>query len=515
MTGITGVTAADPSGVTRRHVLKARRPGIDMQQEAVVFMRRDCHVCRAEGFAAHARIQLSHGEHTIIATLYHVVSDMLDDGEAGLSEQAWRGLAVQDGDEITARHPHPLESLSLVRSKVYGHRLENKALETIVADIASGRYSDIHLSSFITACSARPLDHAETIGLTRAMIAVGDRLKWNASPVVDKHCVGGLPGNRTTPIVVAIAAACGLVMPKTSSRAITSPAGTADTMETLAPVDLDLPTMRAAVEQEGGCIVWGGAVRLSPADDILIRVERALDIDSEGQLIASVLSKKIAAGSSHVVLDLPVGPTAKIRSSESAELLTRNLIDVAGVFGLEARAVITDGSQPVGRGIGPALEARDVLAVLRNDAESPIDLRQRALQLAGVLLELGGAAPSGGGEALAATTLDSGSAWTKFQRICEAQGGMREPPRSTQTHSVRVGRAGRIGNVDNRRLARVAKLAGAPDAKAAGVEVHVRLNDVVEVGQPLYTVHAEAAGELAYALEYATANPDIYEVIKP
>ncbi len=357
--------------------------------------------------------------------MYHVVSELLLPDEAGLSESAWRRLALNEGDEIAASHPRPLDSLSLVRSKVYGHRLEDKALATIIADVTAGRYSDIHLSSLITACSARPLDREETIGLTRAMVDVGDRLKWDASPVVDKHCVGGLPGNRTTPIIVAIAAACGLVMPKTSSRAITSPAGTADMMETLAPVDLDLPAIRAAVEREGGCIVWGGAVRLSPADDILIRIERALDLDSEGQLVASVLSKKIAAGSSHVVLDLPVGPTAKIRSAEAAQMLAQDLTAVAQAFGLKAQTVITDGSQPVGRGIGPALEARDVLSVLQNDARAPVDLRQRAVGLAGVLLELGGAARAGDGEAMAVATLDSGRAWAKFQRICEAQGGMR------------------------------------------------------------------------------------------
>ena len=348
--------------------LKARRLGIDMQHEAVVFMRRDCHVCRAEGFTAHARIDLSHGDRTIIATLHHVVSDILAHGEAGLSESAWRRLELAEGAEITASHPRPLNSLSLLRGKVYGGRFEDAGLDTIIADITAGRYSDIHLSSFITACSARPLDRQETIGLTRAMVQVGDRLSWAASPVVDKHCVGGLPGNRTTPIVVAIAAACGLVMPKTSSRAITSPAGTADTMETMAPVDLDLTTMRAVVEREGACIAWGGSVRLSPADDILIRVERALDLDSEGQLVASVLSKKIAAGSTHVVFDLPVGPTAKIRSAEAAQLLTQSLMEVSQVFGLKAQAVFTDGSQPVGRGVGPALEAWDVLSVLRNEA---------------------------------------------------------------------------------------------------------------------------------------------------
>jgi thymidine phosphorylase len=499
----------------RHSLLKARRLGIDMPQEAVVFMRRDCHVCRAEGFTAHARVQISHGNRSIIATLYHVVSDMLRPDEAGLSESAWQRLALKEGDEIAASHPRPLDSLSLVRGKVYGHRLEDKALATIISDVTAGRYSDIHLSSFITACSARPLDREETISLTRAMVDVGDRLTWDTSPVVDKHCVGGLPGNRTTPIVVAIAAACGLVMPKTSSRAITSPAGTADTMETLAPVDLDLATMRAVVEREGGCIAWGGAVRLSPADDILIRVERALDLDSEGPLVASVLSKKIAAGSSHVVLDLPVGPTAKIRSAEAAQSLKQDLIEVAWAFGLKAQAVITDGSQPVGRGIGPALEAMDVLSVLQNKTAAPTDLRQRALQLTAVLLELGGAAQPGNGEAMAIATLDSGRAWAKFQRICEAQGGMRRPPQSSHHHPVVAQHAGRIDRIDNRRIAKVAKLAGAPDAKAAGVEVHVHLNDMIEAGQPLYTIHAEAPGELAYALDYAAANANIYEVIEP
>lgn len=500
----------------RDNLLKARRLGIDMQQEAVVFMRQDCHVCRAEGFTSHARVQLSCGERSIIATLYHVTSsELLRVDEAGLSESAWRRLSLNEGDEIAASHPRPLDSLSLVRSKVYGHRLEDKALQTIISDVTAGRYSDIHLSSFITACSARPLDREETISLTRAMVDVGDRLTWDASPVVDKHCVGGLPGNRTTPIVVAIAAASGLVMPKTSSRAITSPAGTADTMETMAPVDLDLRTMRAVVEREGGCIAWGGAIRLSPADDILIRVERALDLDSEGQLVASVLSKKIAAGSSHVVLDLPVGPTAKIRSAEAAQSLKQDLIEVAWAFGLKAQAVITDGSQPVGRGIGPALEAMDVLSVLQNKAAAPADLRQRALQLTAVLLELGGAAQPGNGEAMAIATLDSGRAWAKFQRICEAQGGMRRPPQSSHHHPVVSQHAGRIDHIDNRRLAKVAKLAGAPDAKAAGVEVHVRLNDIIEAGQPLYTIHAEAPGELAYALDYATANATIYEVTEP
>jgi thymidine phosphorylase len=315
-----------------------------------------------------------------------------------------------------------------VRSRIYGRELGGAALRAIISDVVDGKYSDIQLSSFITACAARPLDRREILALTRAMVDVGDRLSWRSDVVVDKHSVGGLPGNRTTPIIVPIVAALGLTMPKTSSRAITSPAGTADAMETMAPVELDIADIHRVVEREGGCIVWGGAVRLSPADDIIIRIERALDVDTEGQMIASVLSKKIAAGSTHLVLDVPVGPTAKVRSKDAAEVLSAGLIQVASAFGMQARVMVGDGRQPIGRGIGPALEARDVLAVLQDASDAPQDLKGRAIALAGALIELGGAAAPGRGEALAAQAIADGRAWAKFQRICEAQGGMREPP---------------------------------------------------------------------------------------
>ena len=340
-------------------------------------------------------------------------------------------------------------------------------------------------------------------------------MRWPAGIIADKHCAGGLPGNRTTPIIVAIVASLGLMMPKTSSRAITSPAGTADTMETMAPVEHDTASIRRIVEREGGCVVWGGAVRLSPADDILIRVERALDLDTEGQLIASVLSKKIAAGASHLVIDLPVGPTAKVRSSATAESLSRALVSVAEPFGLHTKVVLTDGLQPVGRGIGPALEARNVLAVLRCEAGAPQDLRERSIALAGALLELAGSAPAGGGQVMAATTLDDGRAWAKFQRICEAQGGMRVPPISRQHRPLLAEQAGRVQAIDNRKIARLAKLAGAPDHKAAGVDLHVSVGDQIDSGQPLCTVHAEAPGELAYAFDYAVTNRDIIVVHEP
>jgi len=487
--------------------LRARRIGVKTGDEAVVVVREDCSLCRSEGFMSLARIQLANDKHSVIATLY-TTTQFLNPGEAGLSEVAWKALNVNEGEFLTATHPKPLDSMSSVRSKIYGQALTPAAMTAILSDIVQGRYSDVQLAAFITACSAQPMGDDEVVSLTKAMVEVGESIQWDRAPIVDKHSVGGLPGNRTTPIIVAIAAASGLTMPKTSSRAITSPAGTADMMETLAPVDLDIAAIRRVVALEGGCIAWGGAMRLSPADDLLIRIERALDLDSPGQLVASVLSKKIAAGASHVIIDMPVGATAKVRSVEAAAKLTRDMEIVAKQFGLTLRVLVTDGTQPVGRGIGPALEARDVLAVLRGEDDAPGDLRNRALSLAGALLEMSGVAANGCGRLAAERVLTSGSAWTKFQAICEAQGGMRLPTVAPMRQPFAASQMGTVVAIDNRRLARIAKLAGAPEAKAAGVELHVKVGVRVVKGQPLYSVHAETRGELAYALDYIRGTDD-------
>jgi thymidine phosphorylase len=492
--------------------LRLRRLGIDTYRQFVIYMNRDCHVCRAEGFEVRSRVAVKLGGKTINATLNVVQTDLLSTDEASLSESAWWVLGAETGLTVELSHPEPLASESCLRKKVYGARLDRAEISTIIKDVSNGAYDDIQLAAFVTACAGNRLDIRETVDLTAAMVEVGEKLSWGKDRVADKHCVGGLPGNRTSMIVVPIIAAAGLLIPKTSSRAITSPAGTADVMETLTRVDLDIADIRKVVEREGGCIAWGGAVRLSPADDILIGVERPLDFDSEGQLVASILSKKIAAGSTHVVLDLPVGPTAKLRNTEAAAGLTERLKQAAAAFDLTVEIVLTDGTQPVGRGIGPALEARDVLAVLQNESDSPHDLRTRALTLAARLLELAGAADFGSGLRIAQDILATGAAWRKFQGICEAQGGIRKLAQAPHRHDIKASHCGSIRTIHNRKLAKVAKLAGAPRAALAGVDFHAPVGTRVSCGQPLFTIHAETQGELAYSLAYATAHGDIVQI---
>lgn len=495
--------------------LLARRAGIDTYQQAVVYMRNDCPVCRAEGFQSQAQVELTSRDRRLLAILHHVDSTWLQNDEIALSEAAWTLLGAKDGDEVSVRHPPVLESLGHLRAKVHGIRFGYAALRELMDDASHGRLSDIHLASFVTVCAGGRLDLDETVALTRAMVDVGERIDWGAWAVSDKHCIGGLPGNRTTLIVVPVVAACGVVMPKTSSRAITSAAGTADVMETLAPVNLDLAAMRRVVEREGGCIAWGGATRISPADDVLIRVERPLNVDSEGLLVASILSKKAAVGSQRVLVDIPVGPLAKVRSIDSGAQLSHSLVTVGAALGLHVRTVFTDGTQPVGRGIGPALEATDVMAVLERRAGAPADLRERALMLAGLVLEMAGKSAAGEGLKLAREVLDDGRALARFAGICDAQGGMRVPPRAAHTFGVAAHLDGVVTAIDIRLVTRAAKLAGAPRDLPAGAHMDVHVGDHVALGQPLFTLHAESEGALQYALSFLRSQSPVVRIEEP
>jgi thymidine phosphorylase len=492
--------------------LPIRRVGIDTWRENVVFLHRDCPVVRAAGFQALAKVKVQANGQTLIAVL-NVVDDagIVEPRELGLSEEAFRRLGVAPGHPARIEQAEPPPSIAALHRKIAGERLERDDLHAIVQDIAATRYSKIELAAFVVATNQFELDRDEVLHLTEAMIAAGRRIDWQrevgAGPVVDKHCIGGIPGNRTSMIVVPIVAAHGMLCPKTSSRAITSPAGTADTMEVLAEVELPLARLMQIARATHGCLAWGGTADLSPADDILISVERPLAIDSPGQMVASILSKKIAAGSTHLVLDIPVGPTAKVRSLPSAQRLKRLFEYVAARLGLELDAVITDGRQPIGRGIGPVLEARDVMQVLANEPAAPQDLRQKALGLAGRMIEFDPDVRGGDGYRIARDILESGRALNKMNEIIDAQGRRAAAqPVGTLSFDVLAPGDGTVIGVDNLRLARIARLSGAPQVRGAGVDLRVKLGDAVRSGQALYRVHAQFEADLDFARRMTVAH---------
>ena len=484
--------------------LKLRRVGIDTYHENVAYMHRDCEVYRTAGFKALSKIQINVSNRTgssILAVLNVVDDDaILQPDELGLSNEAFEQLGLSEGSFVCVSHAERPDSMGLIRRKIRGERLTQQDFRRIIHDITESHYAKMEVAAFLIACGQHELDRDEVLYLTRAMIESGEQLDWQERLVADKHCIGGIPGNRTSMLVVPIVAAHGMLIPKTSSRAITSPAGTADTMEILANVNLVIKDLKQLVGKHRGCLSWGGTADLSPADDILISVERPLGIDSEGQMVASILSKKLAAGSTHLLIDIPVGPSAKVRSMHEAQQLRRLFEFVGDHLNVHLEVMITDGRQPIGSGIGPKLEARDVMKVLQNDPNAPPDLRQKALQLAGRILEFDPDVRGGQGYAIARDILESGRALEKMNAIIDAQ-GRKDPDFVPGQLSFEVSsdRDGVVTAIDNFHMAHIARYAGAPISKGAGVDLYKKLGDKVRMGEALYRVHAEYPADFNFA----------------
>ena len=423
-------------------------------------------------------------------------------GELGVYKDAFYKLGFKEGHSISLSPAPKPDSLKYVRKKFLGERLTESEFKEIVQDITLNKYTDIESTYFVLGCSAHPLNDEEVIGLTKAMVSVGKQLDFRTKDrkiVVDKHCVGGIPGNRTTMIVVPIIAAAGLTIPKTSSRAITSPAGTADTMEVLANVDLDITQMHKCVEHTGGCMVWGGALDLSPADDAIIYVEHPLEIDSEGQMIASIMSKKKSVGSTHVLIDIPYGKNAKVQDLKSAKRLKKRFEKVAKALGMIVEVLITDGSEPIGNGIGPLLESEDVLMVLKNSSECPIRLKEKSLLLAGKILEMGKICNSGKGYSRAKDILEFGLAHKKFEEIIEFQGRKKKTPRAKYILDIVANEGGIVREIHNKKIASLAFLLGAPKDKASGLYIRKNVGDKVKRGEILFSLYSNSNLKLKFA----------------
>jgi thymidine phosphorylase len=493
--------------------LLLRQVAIDTYKENVAYLHRDCKLYRSEGFQALNKIEIHHQENgqSIIALLNVVDDDSITaPGELGLCEQAFEQFGGEEGIAVRIAHAPVPDSIKAVHRKIDGDRLDFADYQGIARDIVANRYSKIEIAAFLVACCELGLERDEVLYLTKAMIETGRRLDWGEPLVVDKHCIGGIPGNRTTMLIVPIVAAHGMLIPKTSSRAITSPAGTADTMEVLARVELSPQELHGIVRSQRACLGWGGTAALAPVDDILISVERPLLMDSPGQLVASILSKKVAAGATHLIIDIPIGKTAKVRSRNSALVLRKLFEYVGDHLGLNLEVIITDGRQPVGRGIGPVLESRDVMQVLKNDPQGPIDLREKSLQLAGRILEFDPDMRGGQGYTIARDILDSGRALAKMQAIIDAQGRNPNPPQIGRLRQdILAIHSGCVTAIDNLQLARIARLAGAPMDKGAGVDLYKKLGDPVVAGESIYSIYAEFSADFDFSRESAEKDSGV------
>ncbi|NJD77081.1 MAG: AMP phosphorylase [Candidatus Methanoperedens sp.] len=398
-------------------------------------------------------------------------------------------------------------SVGFIKKMMDRQKLTQEEIYQIVQDIVRDNLTEIEMSAFVTTSYIHGMTTDEVEWLTRAMIDTGEKIEFDTHPIMDKHSIGGVPGNKISLLVVPIVAANGLLIPKTSSRAITGAAGTADLMEVLAPVEFTADEIKTITEEIGGVIAWGGATNIAPADDKLIRSEYPLSIDPRCQLLASIMAKKGAVGADCVVIDIPTGAGTKVPSMQEGKKLARDLIELGERLGMSVECAMTYGASPVGRTIGPAIEVREALKVLET-MQGPNSLIEKSTALAGILLEMGGAAAKGRGKEQAMETLRSGKALKKLKEIIEAQGGN---PNITHT-DIKPGEYkadlaspadGYIIEFGNKRIVEIARIAGAPKDNGAGVWIHKKKGEMVKKGEPLITIFADKNWKLSNALKSA------------
>jgi len=419
---------------------------------------------------------------------------MVKKGIIGLFEEATDLTKIRSGEVVYFEIFDPPTSIKAIKKKLKGKSLSYHETYSIIRDLIKGHISDKELAFYVASSFTHEMKNKELYNLTKAMVDTGSKLNFKGRLVADKHCVGGLPGNRTTMIIVPIIASLDVDIPKTSSRAITSPAGTADTMEILAPVDLNLKEIKKVVNKYNGCIVWGGSTYIAPADDIIVKLTKKISLEPLSKMIVSVMAKKVAMGIDYLLIDIPYGLTAKLKSLKIAKKIARKFKWLGKKFGIKVVFTILSAKEPVGNGIGPALEARDVLRVLQRKEKRPVDLEKKSLHLAGKLLELCGRAKKNKGETLAKNALKTGRAWQKMKEIIKAQGG--DPNIDSEDITVGASRArifakkeGKITSVDNRAIDEVARSLGAPHDKLAGLRLHKKLNQKVKKKDKLMTLY--------------------------
>jgi len=402
------------------------------------------------------------------------------------------------------------------KKKLLGKKINYQEAFAIMDEFTKGM-EDIFVAYFTASSFRNGFTTEELYYLIKAMVETGDKFNFKGI-VADKHSIGGMPGTRTTPIIVSIVAAAGYRIPKVSSRAITTPAGTADVMEVMCQVNFSLSQVKKIVEKTGGCIIWNGKLNIAPADDIIIRVEEPLSFESFDKIIVSILAKKVAMSSNQLILDLPVGPTMKIKYVKDALRFKHKFVKLCRKFDLKVEVDINYQTEPLGEGIGAALEARDVLKVLQQHPDRSLKLEAKSIKLASRLLDMCFQAESKKEDGLktAEYLLSSGKALAKFREIIRYQEGnpdinCDDIKLASYKKEIKADSGGVIKTVNNYHISALAKILGAPEDKKAGLVLHKKIDEKVAKNDILLELYSQSRDKLDEAAA-SIKNLLVYEI---
>lgn len=492
-------------------MLSLKHVAINSFNENIAYLHKDCDTYKIDDIRDVTKVEI-HGGPVPVYAFLEIVDDetIVSPGELGLNNEAFLRLNLPEGANVSLSLAGLPPSAGILQRKIAGNILSSSEYSSVVKDIVAGRYSNMDIASFLVA-SGSFMTASEVLSLTEALIG-DDVIRWDdENIVVDHHCLGGIPGNKTDIIITAIVAAYGLPMPKTASRSLTSCAGVADTFAVLANVEADEAKLKKLIKENRGAIVDYNTLPIANASKIVSSVERALGISQQQHIVSSILAIKLAAGITHLVLDIPVGPSSRIKSTAEA-MRIRKLVEYVGdMLSIEIDAVITDGSEPIGNGIGAVLEARDVMRILRNKEEAPQDLLEKSLFLAGRILEFDPKLRGGQGYHVAKEILSSGRALETMNRIIYAQGKAPQAQIGHLTRDIVSSRAGVVESIDNHQINKIGVLAGASQYPGAGLDLLKKVGDFVEPGETLYRIHSVSASDFAFANSYADGDSG-YEI---
>ena len=416
----------------------------------------------------------------------------------------------------------------LIRAKRDGDELSAEQIGFLVGGIADGSLSDAQVGALAMALFLRGMGAGERVALTQAMRDSGTVIAWDLDrPVLDKHSTGGV-GDKVSLLLAPIVAACGGAVPMISGRGLGHTGGTLDKLDSVPGYDTapDVATLRRVVA-EVGCAIVGQTADLAPADRRLYAVRDATGtVESIPLIVASILSKKLAAGLDALVMDVKFGSGAFMAEQEAAEALAGALVEVAGGAGLPTVALLTDMNQVLGSTAGNALEVGESIAHLTGAGREP-RLHEVTIALAASLLVQGGLAgdePSA--RAAAEHALDGGAAAERFAHMVAALGGPPDLVEHPERHlaaapvqrAVAVERAGVVGAVDCRAAGlAITGLGGNRAREDDRIDPAVGLAQIAPVGaevgpdRPLAVVHARdeaAAAAAAHALRAAVRVGD-------
>ena len=392
-------------------------------------------------------------------------------------------------------------AVDVIRTKRDGGVLSDDAITWMLDAYDRGEVAEEQMSALLMAIFFNGLSRLELGTWTERMIASGERLDLHAlsRPTVDKHSTGGV-GDKISLILAPLVAACGAAVPQLSGRGLGHTGGTLDKLESIPGWRATLTNDEVLAQlEEVGAVICAAGEGLAPVDRRLYSLrDVTATVESIPLIASSIMSKKIAEGTQALVLDVKVGRGAFLSSHAEALELATTMVELGARHGVATVAQLTAMDAPLGRCVGNALEVLESVEVLRG--AGPSDVRELTVALATTMLALVGIDDD------PAAHLDDGSAYELYRRMIRAQGGDPDADlaRAARTMSIDATRAGVVTSIDARRVGVTAWRLGAgrarkedPVSAAAGVVCLVGEGDVVEVGQPVFELHADDAAHLA------------------